>query len=93
MEAIARRLTLTATYNGTSSKLAPHVLYTRDGALYLGAVVLERNGAPPRERKLGIFKLDGLSALRLNDDRFARETLFDPRDPRFAGTTLFAIDG
>ena len=93
MEALARRIRLSGTYNGTESVMAPHVLYTRAGELYLGAVVLLRNGQPPREPKLGIFKVDGLSAVQLVDQPFAPDrTLFDPRDPRFAETTVFAVE-
>ncbi|WP_242653289.1 WYL domain-containing protein [Sphingomonas jatrophae] len=93
MEAIARRVRLAATYNGTASILAPHVLYTRAGELYLGAVVMERNGLPPREPKLGIFKLDGMSALALVEQAFEPDrTLYDPRDPRFSETTVFAVE-
>ena len=91
MEAIATRRGLWATYNGQVAKLAPHMLYTRHGELHLGAVVLERDRKPPRERKIGTFKLTGLSGLKLSDDGFEPESLFDAADPRYAETTVFSV--
>ena len=72
LEAIALRKCLEATYNRTRIRLAPHILYTRHDQLYLDGVTLERDGKPPREIKVGAFKLDGLGELALTD------RVFDP---------------
>jgi len=92
LEAIALHKRLTATYNRQQIVLAPHVLYTKHGELYLDAVTLEREGQPPREEKLGAFKLSGLHDLALVEQPFAPSRLFDPRDARYEGVTLFAIE-
>lgn len=91
-EAIANRKCLTATYNRVRMKLAPHILYTRNDAVFLDAVALEKGGTPPREKKLGSFKLDGLSGVSLAPEEFAPEPIFNPFDRKYAGTTLFMVE-
>jgi hypothetical protein len=59
-----------ATYNRGSVKLAPHILYKRDDALFLDAVTLERDGRTPRELKLGAFRLSGLTNLSATFEKF-----------------------
>ena len=93
IEAIARQLCVTASYNRQQMLLAPHMLYRRHDALYVDCVTLFRDGLPPREVKLGSFKLDGLGGLALCDTPFARSPLFDPGLPRYVGTALFAVEG
>src|SRR3546814_18304388 len=72
-------------------KLAPHILYTRHDELFIDAVTIEREGKPPREIKIGTFKLAGLSPLALTNQEFQPETIFDPADSKNAGATLFAV--
>lgn len=91
-EAIVRSRCLDATYNRTAVTLAPHILYTRHDELYVDGVVLERDGVPPREHKIGTFKLIGLGALAVTDRPFVRSALFVPGDPKYAGTTLMAVE-
>lgn len=91
LEAIVKRQALSATYNHVALTLAPHVLYTRHGDLHVDAVTIERDGRPPREAKLGTFKLAGLSAVRLTPRRFDPHALFDPAAERYAGETVMAI--
>lgn len=92
IEAIARQLCVTATYNRTRVVLAPHILYTRHEALFIDAVTLERDGQPPREPRLGSFKLDGLGAVALHDRRFDVSELYARETERYAGTALFAVE-
>ncbi|OYY91360.1 MAG: hypothetical protein B7Y45_03535 [Sphingomonas sp. 28-66-16] len=92
LEAIVRRLCLTAVYNRQTMILAPHILYTRHGELHLDAVAVERDGQPPREMKLGTYRLTGLGALRLVDRAFTPIESFDPLDPRYEGVTLMMVD-
>jgi hypothetical protein len=91
-EAIATRKCLHATYNRSAFKLAPHILYTRHGELFVDAVTVERDGKPPREVKLGTFKLAGLSELNVDDRGFYPEPIFDPRDDKYDGVTVFAVE-
>ena len=92
-EAIALRKCLDATYNRSAVKLAPHILYTRHGELYVDAVTIEREGKPPREVKLGTFKIAGLSGIEVDEDRqFQPEPIFDPSDSKYDGVTVFAVE-
>jgi hypothetical protein len=91
LEAIALQKCIHATYNRSQFTLAPHILYTRHDELYIDAVAVERDGQPPREMKLGTFKLAGLSDLATQDRMFAPEPVYNPADPKYEGTTLFAV--
>jgi hypothetical protein len=92
LEAIALQKCLGVTYNRTLFTLAPYILYTRHDELYVDAVPLETNGRPPREVKLATFKVAGLSDLVTGERRFAPDPAFNPRDERYDGTTLFAVE-
>lgn len=91
-EAIVRKKCLGATYNKMHIVLAPHIIYTRHGELYVDGVVLEREGKPPREFKVGTFKLIGLVDLALVDRNFQVSDLFSPNDPKYADTALMAVE-
>lgn len=91
LEAIVKRMALAASYNRGEVIIAPHILYTRHGELYVDAVTLEREGKPPKEPKVGAFKLAGLNPLRITARRFEPSPLFDPADARYEGETLMAI--
>jgi hypothetical protein len=93
LESIALQKCLMATYNKLSIKLAPHILYTRHDEMFIDAVTIEREGQPPRELKLGVFKLAGLNDLRVIEENFDQMGgLYDPDDSKYKGVTLFAID-
>lgn len=91
-EAIVRRLCVSATYNRTQVILAPHAIYTRHGDLFVDAITLTLNGAPPRETKLGTFKLVGLNDLERTNRSFVPSALFVAGDPKYAGQLLLAVD-
>jgi len=91
-EAIALNKCVEAVYNRMVVTLAPHILYTRHDELFIDAVTLERDGQPPRELKLGTFKLVGLKDLALGERPFTPSTLFNPADAKYAGVTLFAVE-
>lgn len=92
-EAIVRTRAITATYNRGEVLLAPHILFTRHGEVYLDAVTLERDGKPPREEKMGTFKLDGLGDPAIVEDRpFFPSALYDPAQDKYAGVTLLAVE-
>ena len=91
LEAIVKQQAVAATYNRVDVTLAPHVLYTKHGDLHVDAVTLERDGRPPKEVKLGTFKLAGLSAVRLTPRRFERSALSDAAAERYVGETVMAV--
>jgi hypothetical protein len=91
-EAIVRQRAVTATYNKGSVTIAPHVLYTRHDEIYVDATTLERDGKPPREEKVGTFKLDGLGDPTITDRPFTPSALFEPAAEKYAGVTLMAVE-
>jgi hypothetical protein len=93
LEAIARRLCVSCVYNKTNVTLAPHIVYTKHDELFVDAVPVERDGKPPRELKFGTFKLAGLNDTAITSRSFDRFNVFDPRDPKYDGVTIFAIEG
>ena len=92
LEAIATRRCVTATYNRDTIVLAPHVLYTRHGEVHADGVTLERNGNPPKEIKLGTYKLAGLHDVAVTGRAFVADPIFDPNAEKYAGVTLFVVD-
>jgi hypothetical protein len=91
LEAIALKKCVTATYNNVQMTLAPHILYSKHDALFIDAVAIERNGLPPKEKKLGAFHLAGLKDLELAERHFVPDPLFDPAAPKYEGVTLFVV--
>lgn len=91
-EAIVKKQALAATYNRGTVTLAPHILYTKHGEFYLDATTLERDGQPPKEEKLGAFKLTGLTGLRMTPRRFSPSAVFAVGEEKYAGVTLLAIE-
>lgn len=91
-EAIVKQQALSATYNRGEVTLAPHIVYTKHGEFYVDAVTLERDGKPPREPKIGAFKIAGLGAMRVTPRRFTPSEMFDPREDRYDGVTLLAVE-
>ena len=93
LEGIVRKKCVVATYNRMAVILAPHALFTKNDALYVAAVTIERDGQRPREEKVGMFKLDGLVGLRLDERDFVTSSVYEPEDERFVGSTLMAVEG
>ncbi|MDB5685151.1 MAG: hypothetical protein JWM75_2849 [Sphingomonas bacterium] len=92
LEAIARDLCIRAVYNKSVATLAPHIVYTRHGELFVDALTVERDGKKPREEKLGSYKLAGLSEVEVVERPLTRFRDFNPRDPRYEGVTIFALE-
>ncbi|WP_241656523.1 hypothetical protein [Sphingomonas oligophenolica] len=92
LEAIVRKVAIAATYNRVEMTLAPHILYTKHGDLHIDAVTLARDGRPPKEIKLGTFKVAGLSAIRLTPRTFSVNGLFKPGDAKYADETVMAVE-
>ncbi len=91
LEGIVRQKCLSVTYNRTAMILAPHILYTRHDALHVDGVVVLKEGLPPREEKIGTFKLDGLTGMSVTDRDFVKSELFDPTLDKYQGETLMAV--
>lgn len=91
-EAIVKRQAVTATYNRGEVVLAPHMIFTKHDEIYIDAVTVERDGKPPREEKLGQFKLAGLVGLRITPRRFVPSGLFNPTDEKYGGNALMAVE-
>ncbi len=91
MEAIARKRTVTARYNGKVMRLAPHQLFERHGDLYISALNLDKNWRSDEERRLGHFKLDGLAAAEVINETFDPLPNFQPKPPKAEDTLVLAV--
>jgi len=92
LQAIALRQCITATYNRMVCTLAPHILYTKHDDVFVDAITLERDGQPPKEIKLGTFKLAGLKDIEVIDRPFVPDAIFNPGDIKYDRVTLFVVD-
>jgi hypothetical protein len=91
MEAIARKRTVTANYNGSSIKLAPHLLFERHGDLFISALNMTKVWRSEDDRRLGQFKLAGLGAAELLDEPFDPLPTYRAEAPRADDTLILAI--
>ena len=87
-QAIATRTCIAATYNRGQVKVAPFILYQRDDALFVDAITIERDGRPPREPKLGAFRLSGLSEVRATKEPFVPAVEIELGDGKYAGGVI-----
>ncbi|MBS0477878.1 MAG: hypothetical protein JSR79_01080 [Proteobacteria bacterium] len=92
LKAIVTKRCVSATYNRQAIVLAPHVLFMKNDALHVGGVTLERDGAVPREYKMGVFKLDGLGEIAITDRPFQTSELWNPADERFVAQPLMMVE-
>lgn len=84
LEAIAAKRFLEITYNRMRMKIAPHILYTRYGDLFLDAVPVERDGKSLIDPRLSTFKLAGLEIVQILTTSFVPFSGFDPSDAKYA---------
>lgn len=91
MEAIARKKTVAARYNGGLLTLAPHMLFERRGDLFVSALNLSKNWRSDEEMRLGHFKLAGLADTELLGDGFDPLPSFEPATPHADDTLILAI--
>jgi hypothetical protein len=91
-EAIVRKTCVRATYNRTDILFAPHAIWMRHGDLFVDGVTIQLNGKPPREPKLGTFKLIGMADLTRTEEPFFVSELFVPADPKYDGQVLLAVE-
>jgi WYL domain len=91
IEAIALKRLVAATYNGNEMMLAPHQLFTRRGALFVSAFNTRRTWRSDDERRLGHFKLDGLSDVKLEPSSFDPLPTFDASLPHKDDEQVFSV--
>jgi hypothetical protein len=91
MEAIAKRQVVTARYNGTVIKLAPHLIFERHGDLFTSALNMSKGWRADDERRLGQFKLAGLSATEMLDEEFEPIAGYNGQAPRPEDTLILTI--
>ena len=91
LQAIALRKCVGVTYNKTRMILAPHILYTRHDDVFVDAIALERDGQPPKEFKVGTFKIAGLNDVEVTDRSFQPDKIFNANDIKYEGVTLFVV--
>lgn len=91
IEAIALKRLILAHYNGAEMLLAPHQLFSRHDELYVSAFNPRKNWRSEEERRLGHFKLDGLSNLRLTEETFEPLPDFDAIPPRETDQQVFTV--
>ena len=91
MEAIARKRTIAANYNGQRIVLAPHLLYERHGDQYVSALNHAKVWRSDEEPRLGQFKLAGLVSAELLDDSFEPLASFDGAVPREGDVAVLAV--
>ena len=58
----------------------------------IDAVAVERDGKPPREAKIGTYRLTGMNDIAITDRAFFAIEGFDPGAPLYQGETLLAVD-
>ena len=91
IEAIARKQTVAARYNGSTIKLAPHLLFERRGDLFVGALNLSKGVRAGDEPQLGQFKLAGLAATELLAENFDPLPSFAATAPRSDDTLILTV--
>jgi hypothetical protein len=91
MEAIAGQRLVTTRYNGSDITLAPHLMFERNGDLFVVALNLSKNWRSEDEQRLGQFKLAGLGATTLLEDGFEPLASYQPVAPHADATLILAI--
>ncbi|MBH0111693.1 hypothetical protein I5E68_01845 [Novosphingobium sp. YJ-S2-02] len=91
IEAIALKRLVLAQYNGAEMLLAPHRLFSRHDELFVSAFNPRKNWRSEEERRLGHFKLDGLSEVTITEDVFEPLPNFDEAPPRETDREVFAV--
>ena len=82
--AIERRLCLSFTASGRACVFAPHVVYRGLWGLpRIDGVVLIRGDKPIRRSKVQSFRVDRLTDVRLTDQTFSPDSVFDPCAGRY----------
>lgn len=91
IEAIARQVIVTASYNGNVMKLAPHLMFERHGDLFVSALNLSKNWRSPEDHRLGHYKLEGINEATVVDESFDPLPSYDGAAPRADDTLVLSV--
>lgn len=91
-EAILGKRMVRVRYNGAALNLAPHQVFLRHGALYLGAFNPDKNWRGPEDYRLGNFNFAGLSAVELSETSFDAIPAYDGTPPNDGDQVLVSIE-
>lgn len=91
IEAIARTRLIVAHYNGSEMRLAPHQLFSRHGEFFVSAFNAGKNWRSDDERRLGHFKMSGLSNVSLTAEEFEPLESFSSSLPYEHDEQIFAV--
>lgn len=91
IEAIVLKRAICAEYNGAEMLLAPHRMFSRHGELFVSALNLRKNWRSEEERRLGHFKLVGLSKTAIAPDEFEPLPSDENTLPRETDEEVFSI--
>ena len=91
MEAVARQQAVVARYNGASIKLAPHLIFERHGDLFVSAFNMSKGWKTEDERRLGQFKVAGLTGVELLAEPFDALPSYDGAPPRTDDVAVLTI--
>jgi len=91
IEAIALKRLVRAVYNGAAMLLAPHQLFQRHGAIFVSALNTARTWRSDEAPRLGQFKLDGLSEVRVADESFEPLPDYTGEPAREGDEPIFSI--
>jgi hypothetical protein len=91
LEAISRKKTVEALYNGAVIRLAPHLMFERHGDLFVSALNLGKVWRSDEEPRLGQFKLAGLGNAALLEEAFEPLPTFEPAAPRADDVLVLAV--
>ncbi|MFM5948843.1 MAG: hypothetical protein ACKOPM_06385 [Novosphingobium sp.] len=90
-EAISTKRTVEALYNGTTIRIAPHLMFERHGDLFVSALNLGKTWRSDEAPRLGQFKLAGLNDTALLDETFEPVEGFKPAPPRADDVLILAV--
>ena len=91
IEAVARKQTVEARYNGVMIKLAPHLIFERHGDLFVSALNMTKTWRTDEEPRLGQFKIAGLRDISLLEEPFDALPTYDGAAPRSDDVVVLTI--
>lgn len=91
LEALTGGVLLKAGYNRQELTLAPHALFARHGELYVSALNMAKIWRSEDERRLGYFKVAGLSDVAVTDQPFDALPASSQALPQPEDALLFAV--
>lgn len=90
--AIAEWRMVNTTYNGEEMTLAPHQLFLRHDAMFVGAFNPGKNWRGPDDYRLSFFNLAGLGEVQIQTRGFRPLADYDGALPRPEDRSLFALE-